>query len=197
MTRSVYVIGGAGTGKSTFMEELLTRSGVELEPLEDLHATPNAKGSLVTLRGHRFDRGVYLGVMRDQFPGSDGLDRASSITGEEWLHKHQEGLGGDGTLPERIIGEGATLATRRFLTALNLTTDLLILALRCDPMIHDLRLLARGTGQMSQFVTATVTRTENLVRDMEKELATVRWVESDDGEDWQAGLLAALVHLAA
>ena len=199
--KSVYVLGGAGTGKSTFMQNLLNELPVALDPeLQDLHSKPNARGNLVTLRGHDLRQageqwGVYLGVWREQFPGSDGLDRASSPTGEEWLHKHREGFDGDGSLPERIIGEGATLATRRFLTALNLTTDLLVIALRCDPVVHDLRLLNRGAGQVSSFVLSTVTKTENLVRDLEKELATVRWVDSDDREDWQAGLLAAYLHL--
>lgn len=196
-TRAVYVIGGAGTGKSTFMAELLSRTGAELGPLEDFHATPNAKGSLVTLRGHSMSTqlkvGIYLGVWRDQFPGTDGLDRASSITGEQWLFE----AGATNSLPPFLLAEGATLATRRFLKALNVTTDLLILALRCDPMIHDLRLLQRGAGQVSSFVLSTVTKTENLVKDMEKELATVRWVDSDDEEDWQAALLAADMHLAA
>lgn len=195
MTQAVYILGGAGTGKSTFTAELLTRMGAELEPLEDLHAKRNAK-ALVTLRGHRFDRGIYLGVMRDQFPGSDGLDRASSPTAEEWLHKHQEGFNGSGTLPERIVGEGATLATRRFLYALNLTTDLLVIALRCDPMIHDLRLLARGSGQVSSFVDSTVTKTVNLVADLEKQQANVMWVDSDHDWNWEYALLAAEKHLA-
>lgn len=193
MTKSVYVIGGAGTGKSTFTAELLDRLGVKLGPLEDLHSKANAKGSLVTLRGHTMANrnllGLYLGVWREQFPGSDGLDRASSITGEEWLHLKE--------LPEVILAEGATLATRRFMYALHEHTELLVLALRCDPMIHDLRLLQRGSGQVSSFVQSTVTKTENLVRDLKAQGANVHWVDSNDHEDWQAGLLAAELHLAA
>jgi hypothetical protein len=190
MTQAVYIIGGAGTGKSTFTKALIQRMGLELGPLEDLHSKRNAK-ALVTLRGHRFDRGLYLGVMREEFPGSDGLDRATSPTGEEWLHRFAE----DPSFPEMILAEGATLATRRFLYALNLSTDLLVIALECDPVIHDLRLLARGAGQMSSFVLSTVTKTENLVRDMEKQLATVYRVQSDEPEDWESGLLRAEAHL--
>lgn len=195
MTRSVYVLGAAGVGKSTFTGELLERMGMSLGPLQDLHVTPNARGSLVTLRGHTMTNrdllGLYLGVWRDAFPGSDGLDRASSITGEQWLFSHR------GELPDCILSEGATLATRRFLYALNVGTDLLVLALRCDPVVHDLRLLQRGAGQVSSFVQSTVTKTENLVRDLEKNLATVRWVGTDNPQDWEDGLLAAQLHLQA
>jgi hypothetical protein len=193
MTNAVYVIGGAGTGKSTFTAALLERLGGVMGPLEDLHSKRNAK-ALVTLRGHRVilpdSHGLYLGVMRDEFPGSDGLDRATSPTGEEWLH-----MGGSSHLPDFILAEGATLATRRFLYALNLSTDLLVIALECDPVIHDLRLLARGAGQVSSFVLSTVTKTENLVRDLEKQLATIRRVQSDEPEDWGAALEAAENHL--
>ncbi len=200
MTRSVYVIGGAGTGKSTFTAALLDRMDVDLGPLEDLHAKRNAK-ALVTLRGHRmYDKGdiqrghsgLYLGVMRDEFPGSDGLDRATSPTGEEWLETVP--LGG---LPNMIVAEGATLATRRFLYALHKHTDLLVIALECDPVIHDLRLLTRGSNQDPGFILRTVTRSDNLVRDLLEQQATVRRVESDVPEDWEDALLAAQEHLAA
>jgi GTPase SAR1 family protein len=200
MTRSVYVIGAAGAGKSTFTAELLERLYVDLGPLEDLHGKPNAAGNTVTLRGHRMYEkgdiqrgyiGIYLGVMRDQFPGSDGLDRASSPTGEEWLSMNERRH-----LPNVILAEGATLATRRFMYALNEHTDLLVLALRCDPVVHDLRLLARGAGQVTSFVQSTVTKTENLVRDLTAAGATVRWVESDDPGDWEDALHSAESHLA-
>jgi len=196
MTQSVYVIGAAGVGKSTFMGELLQRLPVAMSPeLEDLHAKPNAAGNQVTLRGHYLYQaadlwGVYLGVWREQFPGSDGLDRASSPTGEEWLH-------GEGQyLPDAIIAEGATLATRRFMKALNETTDLLVLALRCDPVVHDLRLAERGAGQVSSFVLSTVTKTENLVNDLRKEGARVEWIDADTPAHWRAGLQLAESHLS-
>lgn len=193
MTRSLYILGAAGTGKSTFTSQLLESLGVTLGPLEDLHSKPNARGNLVTLRGHRMTDGVcndglYLGVMREQFPGSDGLDRASSPTGEEWLEM--------GDVPSVILAEGATLATRRFLYGLNAFTDLKVLAFRCDPVVHDLRLLARGAGQVSSFVRSTVTKTENLVADLVKVGAKVEWVDSDEPDSWENALDAAMTHLA-
>jgi hypothetical protein len=191
VTNSVYILGAAGTGKSTFMSELLVRLNAELGPLEDLHSKPNARGNLVTLRGHRVDTdfasGLYLGVMREQFPGSDGLDRASSPTGEEWLEF--------GDVPPFILAEGATLATRRFMYGLHAHTNLLMLAFRCDPVVHDLRLLSRGAGQVSSFVRSTVTKTENLVKDLQVAGATVEWVDSDDPGAWEIALNAASTHL--
>jgi hypothetical protein len=164
MTKSVYIIGGAGTGKSTFMDQILRGIGARMGPLHDLHSLRNAK-ALVTLRGHavlheRGMEGLYLGCMRDEFPGSDGLDRASSPVGEAWLQA--------GDLPSFIISEGATLATRRFLTALHEHTDLLLVYLKADDFVKELRFAERGSNQKPEFVLATATRSENLWNDMGK-----------------------------
>ena len=184
MTRSVYIIGGAGTGKSTFTAELL--KGHAWGPLEDLYALRNRK-ALVTLRGHRLSvDGLYLGVHRDSFPGSDGLDRASSPTAVAWLAA--------GNLPSWIIGEGATLATRPFLTALAGCTDLLILHLTVDPFIADLRFAARGSNQNPGFVENTVTRSANLANHL-RDVAEVVTVDTGDEEQWAAALSAVRRHL--
>jgi hypothetical protein len=196
MTQAVYIIGGAGVGKSTFTAALLERLPAVLWELEDLHAKPNAAGNMVTLRGQQLRKmgepwGLYLGLMREQFPGTDGLDRASSLPGEEWCH------GGGVNQFQAVLGEGSTLATRRFLTALNLATDLLIIHLECDPMVHDLRLYNRGSGQDESFVKSTVTRAANLARDMSKELATIMRVDADHDWNWTYALEAAESHLTA
>lgn len=192
MTRSVYIIGGAGSGKSTFTRELLTALGYHwVGPLQALHSAPNARGTSVTLRGHEM-RGeeqscVYLGVLRDEFPGTDGLDRASSFVGAEWLRS--------GALPDVIIAEGATLATRPFLTALHETTDLLLVHLYVDPVIADLRFLGRGSSQPESFVKNTVTRSTNLAADMAKQGTYVYEVDSGYALDWEMGISTARTHL--
>lgn len=186
MTRSVYIIGGAGTGKSTFTAQLL--QGMEFGPLEDLHALRNAK-ALVTLRGHRLaDGGMYLGCMRDEFPGTDGLDRASSPTGEAWLRDAEE-------LPEWIVSEGSTLATRRFILALHEYTDLLLVHLRADEFIKELRFLERGSNQADSFVTATATRAQNLLNDMDKVGIPSIDVDSADECDWDQALQIVRDHI--
>lgn len=187
MTRSVYIVGGAGVGKSTFTGELLDLSNRSMSPLEDFHSTANARGSIVTLRGHRVGTdGVYLGLMRDAFPGSDGLDRASSITGEEWLE-----TGGHKEF-DWILSEGSTLATRRFLGALKAHTDLLVVHLHCNDEMKAKYLAKRGSKQDPQFVAATATRSVNLCRDV---AAPILVVDTGDQDAWVLGLELCSLHL--
>lgn len=191
MTQSVYIIGGAGTGKSTFTQELLDmRTGglLQMGPLEDLHGKPNSRGTMITLRGHAIGlSGMYLGCMRDSFPGTDGLDRVSYIPAEEWL---QTAL-----LPEWIIAEGATLAVRRFLAVLHQTTDLLLVHLQCEDFVKELRFLSRGSSQDPKFVLSTETKSANLVVDMAK-LGVRCWdVDSANPEEWDQALEICNDHL--
>jgi hypothetical protein len=181
MTRAVYVIGGAGTGKSTFTSQLLGLLGCSYEPLEDLYSLPNKKQSLVTLRGHRLTPGdgLYLGVHRPSFPGTDGLDRASSFVGADWLRTAE--------LPSFIVAEGATLSTRPFIGALAERTELLLIHLVADPFLVDLRCLARGSVQADSFLVATATRARNLAALFEP---CSRTVDSGDLTDWTDALAA-------
>lgn len=189
LTKSVYILGGAGTGKSTFTEQLLTP--FEFGPLEELHSLPNKK-NVVTLRGHRIGTdGLYLGVMRENFPGTDGLDRASSPVGEAWL---QAGEG----LPRWLVAEGATLATRRFMFALAEYTDLLVLHLTAEEFIKDLRFHERGSNQDPKFVLATQTRMANLVSDLLKNCqARIITVNTADSGEWMLAMEESERHLNA
>jgi GTPase SAR1 family protein len=194
MTRSLYIIGGAGSGKSTFMEELLASSNHEMGPLRDLHTKNNARGNPVTLRGHELafgwsSAGLYLGCMREFYPGTDGLDRASSIAGEEWLEQ------GGADAYSYIIAEGATLATRRFLYALQDRTELLLVHLFVDELIADLRFLQRGSSQDPRFVLNTVTRSANLLRDMKDRGALTATVDTADIGQWSTAQKLCLAHL--
>lgn len=151
MTRSVYVIGGAASGKSTFMAALLDRLGAELGPLEDLWSEPNSRGTLITLRGHRWPGGVYLGKMRDSHPGTDGLDRVSSVAAVEWA-KH-------GELPAVVVGEGLTLAHAGFLSEL---PGLIVVHLTASLEEINRRCAERGSSQAQTFLVGTATRARNL-----------------------------------
>lgn len=188
MTQSVYVIGGAGTGKSTFVQQILDTSNRSLGPLEDLHSRPNSRGTMITLRGHQVGTdGMYLGCMRDQFPGTDGLDRVSYIPGEEWLQT--------AILPRWILSEGATLAVRRFLKVLHETTDLLLVYLTAEEFIKDLRFLQRGSSQDPKFVTATATRSRNLAVEMATAGVKVWEADTDVRGQWDEAIEICCDHL--
>lgn len=167
MTRSVYIVGAAGTGKSTFTGQLLERIGNQMGPLSELHKTPNARGTIITLRGHELvngmlETGLYLGCMRDSFPGTDGLDRASSITGVDWLQS------GGAEAYSYVLAEGLTLCTKPFIDALAEHTELLLVHLYVDEMIQDLRFLQRGSAQNEGFVKMSGTRSDNMLTHVKK-----------------------------
>lgn len=192
ISRSVYIIGGAGSGKSTFMNDLLERNVMVHGPLEDLHSLRNAK-ALVTLRGHRVytyegQEGLYLGCIRDAFPGTDGLDRASSPVGEAWLNEK--------SLPPFILSEGATLATRRFLYALRERTDFLLIHLRASDEARQARFARRGSTQNAQFVQNTITRSLNLATDVGLAGARVLYIDTEDLVEWQVGLEEVEFHIS-
>lgn len=200
-TRAVYIIGGASTGKSTFMAELL--DDLDFGPLEDLHALPTHKDT-VTLRGHRMPgNGLYLGRMREHFPGSDGLNRASSPCATEWLTQ-------GAWRPTWLVSEGITLGTRRFLGALHEHTELLLVHLHCDEFVKELRVGAREQAvaaagmrfidrptivQKASFVEGTATRAVNLLADLGKFGAKHITVDTASEAQWLAGMRTCVHHL--
>lgn len=191
MTRAVYVVGGAGAGKSTFVGQILDLVVMQVAPLADLLAQRNVK-NVVTFRGHPvhdYDGrdGLYVGVLRDHFPGTDGLDRASSPVGAAWLRQ--------GDLPDFIIGEGATLSTRPFISALHECTDLLLVHLFADEFVKELRFAQRGSSQEDSFVRATATRAANLTRDMAKAGVKVWEADTADSAEWAQAIEVVTDHL--
>lgn len=184
--RSVYVLGGAGTGKTFFVASVLRDLEVELGPLTD-YSSLHHKGRSVKFQGHPFEDGVYLGILGDpKNPGTDALDRICSPAGAAWLHFAH--------LPGRIIGEGATLTTTTFLNALVERTELLAFHLTADPMVTDLRLLARGSNQKPSFINNTRTRALNAAKRLREEVPVVE-VETDVDDSFQSGLLHATTWL--
>ena len=162
MTRAVYILGGAGTGKSTFTAELL--APWDLGPLEVFHEEPLVRGkgrpAMIKVRGHLVETpggigGLYLGQMRPEFPGTDGLDRVCGPAVNAWLRA--------GILPDFIVAEGALLANPRQLPVLAEETELLVLHFTVDEMIADLRFLARGSTQAPTYVATTVTKSRPII----------------------------------
>ena len=186
MTRSVYVVGGAGAGKSTFTSRLLGE--YSFGPLTDLHTAQNSRGSNITLRGHMVedDLLLYLGVMREAFPGTDGLDRVSSVAGVPWLAQ--------GNLPRAIYGEGNTLANRPFLKALAEHTDLVIIHIWVPEEEQLRRVGSRGHDMDEKWVLGTSTRALNLASEMEG-LCDVWYVRGDLEGEQNLALAVAKNHL--
>ena len=194
MTRAVYIIGAAGAGKSRFMDEVLNFGGWELEPEEvTIHARPNTR-QLVPLRGHEVrkrsgvgPKGIYLGRTGHEFPGTDGLNRACTPVGIEWLTTYR--------LPDMIVAEGGTMATRPFLYALHQATNLLLVHLDAEDFLLELRWMIRGQVQTPKFIQASKTKSVNLASDMEKRGTWVRTVNAGDPEDWRWGIQNVVLHL--
>lgn len=170
--RAVYIIGGSGSGKSTAMAHLLEVTGVELGEFTTLwstHFTNRKVPATVRLRGHRFPGGVYIGLMRDEFPGADGLDNAAGPVFREWL--------GEGDLPPLILGEGLVFASEASLLALHEHTDLLVLYLHAPPEEIARRQAARSHQLEERWVAQTVSRAANLA--VKLRAAGVRVAEND------------------
>lgn len=194
MIPAVYIVGGAGSGKSTFMKELLQYLGYGLGPLADLHERRNAK-ALVALRGHQLHPpigstpGIYLGKMRDSHPGTDGLDRASHQVGIEWLERgmHEQ--------YRFVLAEGFVLATKGFLAALDEHTDLLLVSLWVGPEERERRFKERGTNQSENFVKSTATAAFNRTREQEERAGRVLRVDTSDEDAWDIAQDISIRHL--
>lgn len=154
--------------------------------VEDFHVKRNKK-NLVTLRGQRLhsegkDLGVYLGVRRESFPGTDALDLATGPTAVEWLQL--------GNLPGVILGEGHTLSTRNFMAELGSQTDLMVVHLYASEETIRRRFAQRGSNQNDNFVSSAHTRSRNLAAFMAGQCAEVASFNTDE---WSTPEIAALI----
>ena len=188
MTRMVYVLGGAACGKSTFTGQLLDRIGAELGPQEVLHTRANGAGLDVMLKGQPFEDGVYLGLMREFHPGSDGLDRVAGWPGQIWIQ-----LPG---LPGRIVGEGTTLSTWPFLSAAAEAVDLMVVRLWDEEWITELRANLRGSVKNPTYLQSTASRAANLAARLAKTGARVVEAQTSDPDQWVTALGQAANHLS-
>ena len=94
-----------------------------------------------------------------------------------------------------MLGEGATLATERFLNALHRRTRLLLVHLVCDPGVKAERLAGRGSDQAETFVQGTATRSANSAARMRAAGAEVLGIETSSELDWEIGLDICRAHL--
>lgn len=138
MTAATYIIGAPGSGKSTRMARLI----------EPWSVGPYVRLTKRELFGHYLagpggSLGVYLGHLRDEYPGTDALSLSVAPQALLWVQ----------ALPllglDVVYGEGVRLAHIGFLTALNEVTDLTVLHMLVDPEVAAARRLARGGKQLS------------------------------------------------
>lgn len=184
MTRSLYVLGATGAGKTVFVTEVL--DGVEFGPPVDVHSWRTRTKDL-RLRGHRLPGdGLYLGRAGR---GTDGLD-ASSIKGAAaWLR------GAGEPLPAWIVGEGRTLAAKSFLAALCETTEALVILLEAEDFVLEIRRMGLGIPQLAQRIEVTANSAEALLAHTERWGAMTLRLDVLDPDAWSLGLDTARTHL--
>lgn len=187
MTRSVYIIGAAGSGKSTLTEHLIdTQLGWSLGEPETLHRSLVATHR-VRFRGQRLydagedEIGVYFGVRRAEFPGTDACDKVCGPVAREWLRETE--------LPPVLIGEGLRFTTRPFLTALSEVSDLTIVHLVASEEELERRTLGRGSVHSDTFVTSTATRARNIAKFMDDKAAVETFRTDELGPEGISPLL--------
>jgi GTPase SAR1 family protein len=151
VTASLYLLGAPGVGKSTVMKALLSDWDAEERP-------ERIEGQL---RGHVLSRGryetwmtgLYLGILREEFPGTDGLGMAVMPDALRWVLTRE--------LPDVILGEGARLGTTKFLTALSCWTRLTVVLLDAPDDVLDARRRERGSDQDPTWLQGAATRARN------------------------------------
>lgn len=98
--------------------------------------------------------------------------------------------------PEIIVAEGATFATKGFLTTLHQHTDMFLAHLTCPPEIVAERFKERGSDQDPSFVKSTVTRSQNNAEMMVKAGCQVATIDSSKPVAVQWLLDVAVMHLS-
>jgi hypothetical protein len=152
VTKSIYIIGAPGAGKSTLMYQLL--DGWKVGPYE--------KWTRREMFGHYLNHpvegaGAYLGHLRPEYPGTDALSLSVAPQALSWL-KSIPVLGLDW-----VFGEGARLSHKGFLEALAACTDLTVIYLQVDPEEAARRRLARGGKLLSdQYCKIATTKAANV-----------------------------------
>lgn len=157
MTRAVYLLGGPGVGKSTLMAYLL----------RDWKKEPYGRLTDRELFGHELVRGqehgMYLGHLRDFYPGTDALSLSVAPQARLWV---------EFLMPHKldwVFGEGTRLGNIGFLSVLAEYTDLHVFHLMLDPAKAALRRETRGgkllTDKFCKMVTSGAASTAAACRE--------------------------------
>lgn len=155
MTDSLYLLGAPGVGKSTVLAQYLRDRGYAILP--DNGALRGRLRGHIMVGPNGVPDGVYLGKMRDQFPGTDGLSMAVAPDARDWARS----LDGESTQWELVVGEGARLGNKGFLHALGETTHLTVVLLTATEATLTERRAARGSNQTPSWMRGAETAARN------------------------------------
>lgn len=169
MTQSIYIIGAPGSGKSTYMADLLR--GWEVGHYVRFTQREMFGHYLTGEKG----LGAYLGHLRLEYPGTDALSLSVAPHALSWLRESVPLMGLDW-----IFGEGQRLSHMGFLTELAACTELTVIYLQVDPEEAARRRQARGGKLLSdQFCKAATSKAHNVAEACRQ--AGIRVVEESSG----------------
>ena len=150
MTRSLYIIGEAGSGKTTLMHKYT--SAFTTSPAIRLHNQLWAEP--ITSEQ---ESGFRLGKVRHSFSGTDALGMSVNPDAVHWVEEYE--------LPDFICGEGQRLSNVKFLTALHLKSSLTVIRLINANAVSLRQQRANRLNVREQspaYVKATATKAVNL-----------------------------------
>ena len=149
MSKSVYVIGEPGVGKTTVIQAVCQ----DLVLGEERKLLGNLWGA--ELLADNELAGYRLGRDKGLFSGTDALAMSVNPDAIQWVLA--------GSLPSIVVGEGARLANKKFLTALNEKTKFLLVLLIADNALE--RRIGRGSNQNPSWVKGRLTASLNLYKE--------------------------------
>jgi P-loop Nucleotide Kinase3 len=175
VTRSVYLIGPPGVGKSTLMDGLLA-DYTRYEPVK-VESPPRTTSLVYEPMTDRFGtRAVSLGYRRKAFSGTDALGMSVNPQAVAWVERSADDW-------DAIFGEGARLANKAFLSALDRHTDLTVVELVAGWETLTQRCAERGSAQSEGWRLGAGTRAQRLSSELMMNGVRVCTVEADRPAD--------------
>ena len=157
VSRSLYVIGAPGTGKTTLMNEVVAALGLRWLPDErvwrEIWVNPLCDENGVL-------RGLSFGKARGAFSGTDALSMSALPRALEYIRETE--------LPDYVLGEGMRLSSPKFLAELDQVAPLTLVYLSAsEETVAERRAGREGDKLTSTFVKQARTRAANAAEAME------------------------------